>query len=218
MEGVKTVEANSPEIRNHSINTVRIDAIPQERVKDLDFAKARRALNIRQHGIVRRDYHTIKYTASLYCNIYLKPPFNFHQAFRDVNRIRRILNTCKRTAVTKFKHVIEVNVQGSGNITNFQLSNDNFWNLVDLSSFSNLEFECGTQYTVPTTPISDLKQLVGNLFRFIHVKCGDGNVLRLNRNGSFTIVSRNLDKYYQLLTILLQILQTAKKNSGQQGI
>jgi hypothetical protein len=201
----------SPYVRDHSVNTIRLDAIPLEHSKDLDFAKARKLLSIPNHGVVRRTTYTIKYTSSLFCNIYLKPPFHVRQALRDVNRIRKTLNTCKKTPVTRFREIKQVNIQGNGNISDFQIANDQFWTIIDLSSFSDLEFECGTQYTSPATPISSLSKLVGNLFRYVHIKYDNGNVLRLNRNGSFTVIARTLDNYYQLLKILLKIVQTAKE-------
>ena len=84
-------------IEEHRVNTLRIDFTPKERIADLDIAKGQKLLKIRRHGFVQRREFTVKYTSSLYFQVWFKHyPFHIDEGFKVVYKLRRSLNAVRK--------------------------------------------------------------------------------------------------------------------------
>jgi hypothetical protein len=105
-----------------------------------------------------------------------------------------------------------VNIHGSGQI-DINFTNDSIYDNLRFSQSSNLQFEIGSDYAEPAIPISSLTELTRQQFRFFNILYESrSNVLRINRNGTFTILSKTLKQYIELFSTMVELWQQMKSD------
>ena len=186
----------------HSINFTRIDIIPNRLTADLCSGSARKVLGSALDGIVRYKYFTLKYTRSLYIQLYIRKPFDsdsFRRHSLIVRRCIKKLNSVKRSKVIGFDQIKIRNLQGSGKFSTFHHT---YWQKINVPT--EIVTEIGTDHTEPTLFIKQT-DLIHHTYRFVVLKYKDGNILKINNTGSFTLVTQNLEEYERLLYIVINI-------------
>jgi hypothetical protein len=189
----------------HTINSIRIDFKPNVNVRDLNVGKVKQILGLRKHGIIKRKHYTIKYTHSLYLNVWVKQPFHFDAVFKHVDILRRQLNAYKRTKVLYFTAINIVNVQGSGNLE-FSLSKALLKRL-DLTTASpeRISIEVVQDTDIPAVPIDNISKLAQYAFQSLLISINSSNFITVKQSGTFSIVTKDLKIYLTLLNVLIYI-------------
>lgn len=186
-----------------SLNSIRLDIIPGFRKKDLCLGRAQKILKSSKNGLFRTSNISFVFRQSLYLTLYLRKTFDLKQ-FGRLHRVIKlfvsVLNECKKTKVTYFNDVCVKNIQATGRL-DFKVT----YHLInELRKFGDFELEIGYTYKQPPDPVlHDVDKYTS--FQYFVIEWSSGNFARINRTGSFSVISTDF-KVYKIIIDFLETL------------
>lgn len=188
-------------------NAIRIDIIPAERIYDLCLGKASTLLKSK-NGRIFTDTLTVKFSRCMYIQLYLKSNFDYTcitKLTEVILWLRIILNSCKKTPVTKFKDICIKNIHGSGCLSIHYLDYQTV-NYIK-KEFNELDVEIGNNFSEPAIVVCNALS-AHVTFRYVRILVDSSNLIRINRKGNFTIIAQTIEKYKTLIDIIYRIDQS----------
>lgn len=173
------------------IGLIRMDFIPETRVKDVCLASVRNYLHIPKNScIIKHPDYTVRFTSSLCLSIFIKKRFAIilSQLGSIVFQLRKILNRFKSTPVKKFKIIRISNIQSTGYLSS------GFYTTFNTSRISD-ECYAGNSNEPPVrfygSPPKESQ--------YFTVERSVGSHVKFCRNGYFSIISKNINDFLYLV-------------------
>ena len=178
------------------IGLIRVDFIPERRIKNLCLPSVRKYLDISKNScVIKHPDYTIRFTSSLCISVFIKKRFAIilSQLGRIIFQLCELLNRFKVTPVTKFQNIRITNIQGTG-----YLSSEiyNTFNTIQISE----EYSCFAGSS--GEPSIRFHGCVPRQSQFYTVEISEGSHVKFCRNGYYSIIAKNVDDFLSLVQFI----------------